>query len=384
MVLQGLASADAAVLIGAVAWCGSNWTISLTLIIPVLVFTQPRRSTAGAMAILYFAAASWPMMPSAKAFWSLSASSPLPPIAWVAASALLATPWIILWSPNHSEAVWRCPLALLANALPPLGVIGWASPLVAAGVTFPGTHWLGISAALLLPGAAIHRQAGRPAVALASLFALGTNLIWTDPPTPLGWATVNTADDTAKRSDPIFDFEVIQSLQNQARCVKGRVLLTPESAVLRWNEATSDLWQRTVDDLKQERATMLVGTSFAIPGSPKYTNLLLAIGTDSAIFVQRNPVPIAMWRPVGPGGTALRFTGRSTLDIAGQRSAVLICYEQLLVWPMLQSVLERPTLILGIANDYWCRGTHIPTAQKACMKAWARLFGLPMLSAVNY
>ena len=177
---------------------------------------------------------------------------------------------------------------------------------------------------------------------------------------------------------------MIQSLQDQARCPKGRVLLAPESAVLRWNEATSDLWQPTIEDLKRQRATLLLGTSFAVPGRTRYTNVLLAIGTDSAIFIQRNPVPIAMWRPAGPDGTTLRLTGRGTLDIAGQRAAVLICYEQLLVWPMLHSALERPTLILGIANDYWCRGAHIPAAQKACVKAWSRLFGLPMLSAVNY
>src|SRR5678815_5605517 len=122
MVLQSLTSAATATLIGALAWRGDLWTIGLTLIIPVLVFTQRCRSAAAAIAIVYFAAASWPMMPSARAFWSLSTSSTLPPITWIAASALLATPWIILWSPIRNEAFWRCPLALLANALPPLGV----------------------------------------------------------------------------------------------------------------------------------------------------------------------------------------------------------------------------------------------------------------------
>jgi apolipoprotein N-acyltransferase len=65
------------------------------------------------------------------------------------------------------------------------------------------------------------------------------------------------------------------------------------------------------------------------------------------------------------------------------RAVVLICYEKLLVWPILQSALEHPTIVLGIANDYWCRGTRVPVNQQACLRAWARLFGLPMVAAVN-
>lgn len=92
-----------------------------------------------------------------------------------------------------------------------------------------------------------------------------------------------------------------------------------------------------------------------------------------------------MWKPFGSqDNTALRFTGPATFQLANDRAAVLICYEQLLAWPILQSALDQPTLLLGIANDYWCRGTRIDAAQQACMKAWARLFSLPMLTATNY
>jgi hypothetical protein len=79
----------------------------------------------------------------------------------------------------------------------------------------------------------------------------------------------------------------------------------------------------------------------------------------------------------------LRLHGPGTIDIAGERVAFLICYEQLLVWPILQSAIERPTLIVGMANQYWVRNTNIPAAQRASMKAWARLFALPLLISEN-
>jgi apolipoprotein N-acyltransferase len=91
-----------------------------------------------------------------------------------------------------------------------------------------------------------------------------------------------------------------------------------------------------------------------------------------------------MWKPFGgPNNTALRFSGPATFSIGNQRAAVLICYEQLLTWPILQSAVERPTIILGIANDYWCRGTRVPQAQLSCTRAWARLFSLPAITATN-
>lgn len=41
-------------------------------------------------------------------------------------------------------------LALAATALPPLGVIGWLSPLNASGVLFPGLGWMGLRSLVLL------------------------------------------------------------------------------------------------------------------------------------------------------------------------------------------------------------------------------------------
>jgi len=48
-------------------------------------------------------------------------------------------------------------------------------------------------------------------------------------------------------------------------------------------------------------------------------------------FIQRIPVPIAMWKPHKPNdGVPLRLLGPGAKMIAGKRTAILICYEQLL------------------------------------------------------
>jgi apolipoprotein N-acyltransferase len=63
---------------------------------------------------------------------------------------------------------------------------------------------------------------------------------------------------------------------------------------------------------------------------------------------------------------------------------MLICYEQILVWPVLASMSQHPTVLIGAANDHWAAGTPIPRFQHSAVRAWSRLFAIPYLSAVNF
>ena len=106
-------------------------------------------------------------------------------------------------------------------------------------------------------------------------------------------------------------------------------------------------------------------------------------GSENETFLQRIPVPLGMWQPFRRGGVPMNAGGPGVVAVGGERTAIWICYEQLLVWPVIQSMAERPTLILAIANDYWVSGTPVPGCQAMLAATWARLFGLPYLSAVN-
>ncbi len=131
--------------------------------------------------------------------------------------------------------------------------------------------------------------------------------------------------------------------------------------------------------------TLLIGAAEPISGSPQLTNSVVVIGARVQTAVrQRIPVPGGMWNPFHPEGNfALNLFAPGTIDVGGQRAAILICYEQLLTWPILRSALERPTLLIGVSNEAWTTGTTIPRGQHACVRAWARLFWLPVLSAIN-
>jgi hypothetical protein len=95
-------------------------------------------------------------------------------------------------------------------------------------------------------------------------------------------------------------------------------------------------------------------------------------------------VTIEMWNPVKiHRGVPLRLFGTGILEVAGERAAILVCYELLLSLPIFQSAVERPTLVVGLANDNWVYGTTIPATQQVAATVWARLFRFSKLLALN-
>jgi len=114
-----------------------------------------------------------------------------------------------------------------------------------------------------------------------------------------------------------------------------------------------------------------------------YDNAVVIRGAQTGTVQQRIPVPIGMWNPLKAMKARLYLNGSGVIVLHGQRAAVLICYEQLLTWPVLISMAQRPKVLVAVANDYWVAGTPIPSVSARSGAGVGRLFCLPYLSAVN-
>ncbi len=370
---RAILSIAIAAVVGDIAWCGRPPAIPLSLIFPPLALTQRTRATACAVAFAYYAGASWPLIPGARVFFGPCATVALAVLVWIAAAAILAAPWVLVGPVPGDRSVWRGPLALVITAVPPIGIIGWASPLTSAGVLFPGTQWLGLIATMALSG--LGAAFPKSTLCAAVIAATAAHAIHHgEIATPSTWEAVNTEFGGAGFGprDPVSDFAAAQWIQHRALESRARVIVFPESAVPRWNEATEMFWQPTLALLKASGKTIILGAGVSKPGTGQFDNVLLTRGAQNGPDLpQRIPVPIGMWRPGARTGVPIHVWGSGTVNIVGERAAVLICYEQLLVWPVLAAALDRPTLIVGIANDYWAVGTRIPAVQAAATTAWA-------------
>ncbi|CCV16599.1 Conjugal transfer protein traB (fragment) [Mesorhizobium sp. STM 4661] len=135
---------------------------------------------------------------------------------------------------------------------------------------------------------------------------------------------------------------------------------------------------------------MTVIAGAAVVDQDGYDNVMMRISAEGSevLYRQRMPVPVSMWQPwlawVGQGsGARAHVFANPVVDVAGVKVAPLICYEQLIVWPVLQSMLRRPDVIVATGNGWWTGDTNILAIEKASAQAWASLFGLPLVLALN-
>src|ERR1700719_189615 len=128
----------------ATAWSGHLAAIPFSLVAPLLVYRMRSRKHAYVSMFSYYAGASWPLIPGARAFFGVQGTPIVGLFLWLAAAVLLALPWGLLFTRGRGRAAFCVPLCILLTAIPPLGIIGWASPLLSAGGLFPGSNWVGL------------------------------------------------------------------------------------------------------------------------------------------------------------------------------------------------------------------------------------------------
>ena len=178
--------------------------------------------------------------------------------------------------------------------------------------------------------------------------------------------------------DPASSFRSLTWISERAKNSPAQVLLFPENVLPDYSDAVTGDWM-DMSSIAGQGTTILFGSARTTVRFGRRENVLLARGALSGEYQQRVPIPIAMWGR----DTDAHLFGPGTVRIGGERAAVLLCYEQLLVVPVLQSFIDRPNVLLAASNLYWARETSINRIESVCVQAWARLFGVSFLRAVN-
>ena len=374
------------------AWghVGLSWLVCLAGAMPLLWSLAGSRWWAGVIALAYYLTASRGLPFGAGIFFAEAAPAWFSWALWFAAGLVNALPWLLLWSETPRRKAWALPAALALTALPPVGFIGWVNPLTAAGVIFPGLGFLGLACLVVgLVSAVLRRW---PAVAIMASVAMVSNIVALHAK-PEPWVSAWSGQDTAfarlqTAAAPNFLAEgqrMAQVLMIAGQLEPGRVLVMPETVLPRVrqvNDFNASMLADLSAQLKVKGSVVLVGAEVVGPAH-QLQNALVALGDESAPLVQRVPVPIGMWRPWSAESIAADPLASGVGLVAGRKVAYAICYEQLLVFPLLVSMMNDPDLIVGAANDWWARETSIPVIQGQALDAWGRLFGMPVVRATN-
>ncbi|WP_256376484.1 conjugal transfer protein TraB [Stappia sp. P2PMeth1] len=374
----------AAIVVSMIGWSGNPFLIPLAMLFPALWAMAPTRTGAALVAAGYFLAASHGLPQGVVNFYGGGIGAGL--ALWVVASAGFVLVHAVLWTgrPGWGRVV-RYGIAAILMSVPPFGIVGWAHPITGAGMVFSGWGWPGLVAA------AIGLLAMTTRIWPITTLVLGGLYLWsTGAGAPLnlpdGWVGVDTRfrGESGQYADYAQQVETINLVMDAAED-GARVIVLPESSAGIWTPTTARLWGRAFND---SGLTVIAGAT--IVDATGYDNVMVEIsGKGSRIlYRERMPVPVSMWQPwqalVGePAGARAHFFDNPTVEIDGHRVAPLICYEQLIIWPILQSVLHNPDVIVATGNGWWTENTNIVAIQRASAVAWARLFSLPLIVSFN-
>jgi apolipoprotein N-acyltransferase len=270
-------------------------------------------------------------------------------------------------------------------AIPPFGITGWAHPITAAGVLFPGWGWWGLAATTAGLIGLLTRMWPAAAIALLGFWSWSA-AFWTEPTVPEAWQGVDLElgaslgrDNSMRRHR-----DLIATVTERASGDIRHIVL-PESSLGFWTPTVERFWVRAL-----QGTDISVTAGAAVVDEGGYDNVLIAISGDGAqlLYRERMPVPGSMWQPWRPllgqsGGARAHLFANPTVAVGNGRAAPLICYEQLIAWPVLQSMFHDPDVIVAVGNGWWTKGTSIVAIQRASTQAWARLFAKPVILSFN-
>lgn len=368
---------------GWIAWSGVALLLPVSLLFPVLWSIATSRKIAGLISAGYFLAASRGLPQGVAAFYQSDLWPGL--LLWLCASLSFVAVHSIMWNANSSARPYSYLAVIVLMAVPPFGITGWAHPITAAGILFPAWGWWGIAAITAGMVGLVTRAWPMVAVALASAW-LWSASTWTGPALPDRWEGVDLqlGASLGREAGLQRHRDLIQIVREHGSG-KTPFIVLPESALGSWTPTVERFWKRGLADTP---LIAIVGATVVTANG--YDNALVAISAmaGTVLYRQRMPVPGSMWQPLrswfGQTGSARADVfANPVVKLGGERIALLICYEQLIVWPVLQSMLQDPDVIVAVGNGWWTAGTSIIDIQRASLKAWAQLFAKPLVISFN-
>lgn len=392
--LQSVAALLTGGAIGLIAWLPPDHFVALWLL-PLVWHLCGKVRDRSLLALAYYVAALVSSERTMASFFP-HASLVITAGTWLVCAVLLWLPYAIAAAYLRPGPAWV--VGLIVTAVPPLGVIGMVSPLFAATASFPGAGLLGLVGCIagqwLLASGFGGARRGTAAAVLLSVALLCLALL----PTPTGaglpmqqeWKGISSA--LGKTPDIGDDWIARQTLtiarvnRELESMPRGSVLLTPEDIAGPWTALSGVLWYHTDQLAARRHDTLLLGVTLSADHHHRWLDALVMLGAQHGRIAARQPIPVAEWRPFMRNDFQPDWLDFGATSVAGTPVAMLVCYEQMLIWPAAWSWLHGPAphLILAPANHGWAvlAGTET-NIQRSAALALGRLFGVPVILADN-
>jgi apolipoprotein N-acyltransferase len=289
-------------------------------------------------------------LPASRRWWGLAAAWAL--TEWLRGWVFTGFPWLAV---GYSQV----PASPLAGLAPVLGVFGVSGATVLA------------AAALAQVLAWQQWRAGLATLALLAAAGLGLGRVaWTEVRTPALPVTLvqgNVAQDMKFREETL-----VRTLSRYAEAVENagtRLVILPETALpLFLHEIPAEYLARLTAAAKARGGDAIVGVfDNAPPGSDRYYNAVMSLGSAPVQHYRKDhlvpfgefipfkrllaPV-INDWLHIPLSDQTRGGTDQKPLEVAGERVAMNICYEDVFGEEIIRQ-LPGATVLANVSNDAW-------------------------------
>jgi hypothetical protein len=301
---------------------------------------------------------------------------------WPVAACIFGTPFALFWCKKGRLTV-RAPLLLLSLLMPPFGTFGVGHPVLSAGVLFPATGFLGVVLLLLCSTLYVTSQVWI-AIVLSGILSLRYGFL--SPPSDPSIFALDTSFETSSTrtakslmAEWIRPFLLLPQLSRISSDIK--IIVLPEEIAGTFTTEVLRRWSGVAKDL--ENKSLIVGGDLLSPTHPSNSLMVFDGPTITLLYTQRQPIPFSMWQPWNKASYPLNLIGRSVAKVEGKRIGLLLCYELLAPWTVLQTATWRPKAIIGATNISYARGTKLHEFMELHRELWQSLFGIPFIVAHN-
>jgi len=263
----------------------------------------------------------------------------------------------------------------LVFLLPPFSTFSFSSPLWLSGLIFPGLGLLGVFLFILL----VFGLRYKPFTGLAALSGM-LMFAPTFAESPKDAVAVSTSVNQQQENSPGTIYASRIKVLETSKEHGASVVYYPESHFGVWHNGSG------VGDFFKDSNVVIIGglkryvDGRDIDGARRYRYVIADLTNNILLYVQK--ISPNMFNPY-VAEDAGKNQASEGVNVLGENVGFLVCWESLNAPVLINNLMSRPRYVVLFANTYWSKYYNAGDSLSYHFKAWARLFGVPSLVAIN-
>lgn len=362
--------------------------LACIIFMPIAWSCTNKRWIAGFVPTIYVLASSRGLIEGVATFFDQPVL--LGAIVWLVTAIPHYIAGFFAWSGDVNRRVTiGIPVLCLLLLIPPVMFVGWGHPLLAAGIWFPSTGSVSLLLTLslmILLGFLLHKR--KWLLLLTLLVLLVTNAVWRYQVPNVNVVSNIAAHQTdfhfgIHGNKPLKPIEILQRhwlMQEMVSESEETIHVLPESVGGNWDKFIANSWQVAMQGQNKQ---VLIG-AYLSASDDSWKNVVMLVNAETSIpiYEQRIPMTGGMFNPFKGGGFSPSWAGSSVALVSGKRVGFAVCFEHVILLPMLQVSLNSPEIVIATASIWWSP-TQLQNAQRQSLRLWQLWLGVPVIESIN-